>query len=298
MKYNKKRLSQMDRQNLKNIGENNFYFTRLMEIAISIFKWQNLPETIDSRYLELTLFRNGVCCFFRDDVIGDLALQCAVGGKLNVYNVPTRYEVVTPSGYFRALNEKNAVLIWNNLLHLPSNPQILDYAARLTKLDNLFDVNVNAQKTPILIKCDEKQRLTFKNLYLEYDGNSPVIFGDKSLDLNGFQVLKTDAPFLGDKILDLKNQIWNEALTYLGVTNVNFQKKERMIVDEVNRLQGGVIASRASRLKARQQACEKINKMFGLKIWVEYNDDLVKDIDNTDTNETEPESDGEGGVDE
>ena len=85
--------------------------------------------------------------------------------------------------------------------------------------------------------------------------------------------VKTDAPYVGDKIYQLKSQIWNEALTYLGISNTNFQKKERLISDEVSRNMGGVIASRYSRLDARKTAAEQINKMFGTKIEVYYKSD-------------------------
>ena len=113
----------------------------------------------------------------------------------------------------------------------------------------------------------------------KYEGNQPVIVGDKNLDDNGIQVLKTDAPYVGDKLTDLKVQIWNEALTYLGIPNVSFNKRERMIKDEVQRTQGGVVASRFSRLKAREEACEQINTMFGLDLSVHYNDELDASFD-------------------
>ena len=124
-----------------------------------------------------------------------------------------------------------------------------------------------------LVQATEQQRLTLLNLYKEVDGNSPVIFGDKNLDLNALKSINTEAPYVADKLYTLKTQIWNEALTYLGIANINSVKKERMITDEVTRNMGGVIASRYSRLQARKEACEKINKMFGLNISVEYRED-------------------------
>jgi hypothetical protein len=151
------------------------------------------------------------------------------------------------------------------------------FARRLSNLDRIIDVNANAQKTPVLIRASEKQRLTMMNLYKEYDGNAPFIFGDKNLDLNDLSVLKTDAPYVADKIYTLKTQIWNEALTYLGISNVNITKKERLITDEVQRNQGGTIASRYSGLDARKQAADKINKMFGSNIEVEYREDAIED---------------------
>lgn len=85
-------------------------------------------------------------------------------------------------------------------------------------------------------------------------------------------------------------------MTYLGISNINVQKKERLITDEVTRNQGGTIASRYSRLNARREACKKINEMFGLDIWCDYREDYQM-IDNADdTVKGEPNSDGEGGA--
>ena len=148
-------------------------------------------------------------------------------------------------------------------------------------MDRIIDVNANAQKTPVLIACTEQERLTMQNLYKEFDGNAPVIFGDKNLNTKGLSVLKTDAPYVADKLYTLKTQIWNEALTYLGISNINVQKKERLITDEVTRNQGGTIASRYSRLEARREAVEKINAMFGLDIEVNYREDFQQVGDDT-----------------
>ena len=147
------------------------------------------------------------------------------------------------------------------------------YSKRLYDLDRAIDVNAKAQKTPVLIQCDESQRLTMKNLYKQYEGNEPFIFGSKGLDANGLKVLQTGAPYVADKLYELKSQIWNEALTYLGISNTNVTKKERMISDEVIRNMGGTIASRYSRLESRRQAVEQINKMFNLNIEVNYRAD-------------------------
>lgn len=250
------------------------YAYRLMELSISLFEWKNLPEGIDERFLEMVLFTDGHAVFFKDDELGDyLALQCLINGKLNVYRIPIKRRAFAVNGYQKQLTDKDSVIIFNNMLHTNSWLDVKMFAKRLYNLDRIIDVNANAQKTPILIKGNEQQRLTLNNLYKEYDGNAPVIFADKSLDLNALQVLSTQAPYVADKIYQLKTQIWNEALTYLGISNVSFQKRERMVSDEVTRSQGGTIASRYSRLNARRQACEQINKMFGLNIECDFRED-------------------------
>lgn len=255
------------------------YYNRLTELSTAMFEWTGLPDTVDPRFLELGLFKYGQMVFFKDDVIGYLCLNAAVGGGFDVYGVPLKSRAYTPyNGYQMDVDIGNSVMVYNNYLRTNSCLDVQVYAKRLYNLDRIIDINANAQKTPILIKCSEQQRLTMKNLYKEYDGNAPVIFGDNGLNDGGFTVLTTEAPFVADKIYQLKTEIWNEALTFLGISNINVQKKERLITDEVSRNMGGVIASRYSRLNARQEACKKINALFGLNVWCEYRDDY-RDID-------------------
>lgn len=258
------------------------YYNRLMELSMSMFEWKNLPDTVDERYLELGLFSSGCMVFFKDDVIGELALNMTYQGGFDIYGEPTRRRAYSRYNQFQTtLNKDNSVIIWNNMLRTNSALDVQMFAYRLYNLDRIVDINANAQKTPVLITCDEKQKLTMKNLYMQYEGNYPVIFGDSNLDIKSLSVLKTDAPFVSDKIYDLKVKIWNEALTYLGISNINTTKKERMITDEVIRNQGGTIASRYSRLESRRRAVKKINKMFGLNITVDYREDYQStDIEN------------------
>ena len=255
-----------------NMRAYNFYFYRLLEMALSSFEWSGFPETIDSRYLELTLFTDGQAVYFRDDVIGDLALQTAAGGKYNIYGIPNNRRAFGANGYnFSDLNDRNSVIIFNNMLHSNSLPIALEYAEKLYDLDQAIIVNAKAMKTPVLLTCKEKQDLTLKNLYKEYEGNAPVIYARNSLDTGeAVKFLKTDAPYVADKLYLLKQQIWNEALTYLGITNTITTKKERMIVDEVNKNMGGTFASRFSRLAPREEAAEQINRMFGLNVSVKF----------------------------
>lgn len=265
------------------------YYNRLTELAISMFEWKNLPETVDPRYLEMCLFSDGMCVFFNDEVLGFLALQVAIGGQLNVYRIPIERRAYASNGYQMNLTEENSVIIFNNYLHTNSMLDVEMFSKRLYNLDRAIDVNANAQKTPILIQCDESQRMTMKNLYKQYEGNEPFIFGSKALDVNGLKVLQTGAPYVADKLYELKVQYWNEALTYLGISNINTTKKERMITDEVTRNQGGVVASRYSRLESRRQACRQINNMFGLDIWCDYREDFQDIQEVINENEEEEE---------
>jgi hypothetical protein len=260
------------------------YINRLTELAICMFEWKNLPASVDQRYLELHLFETGCMVYFDDDILGNLCLDCIANGRLGVYGDPILRRAYSGyNNYQKLLKESNSVIIWNNYLHTNSILDVKMFAKRLYNIDRIIDVNANAQKTPVLVQGTEKQRLTLLNLYKEFDGNSPFIFGDKNLDLSALKSIQTGAPYVCDKLYQLKTQIWNEALTYLGISNINIQKKERLITDEVTRNQGGTIASRYSRLESRRQAVKKINDMFGTNIEVDYREDF-QEVDNYDAN--------------
>lgn len=252
-----------------------FYYDKIKELSISVFEWQNMPEEIDTRFLELQLFERGAVVFFRDEEMDKfLCLPCAYMGKWNVYRIPIIRRAFASNGYNRKLEIDNSVLIFNNVLRTPSIRDCKLFAKRLALFDRVIDTNVSAQRTPVLIRCDEKERLSLLNLYKQYEGNEPFIFADKQLSARPIEAIRTDAPYVADQIYELKTRYWNEMLTFKGITNLNITKKERLITDEVNRSQGGTIASRYSGLIMRQQACEKINKMFGLDIWCEFREDI------------------------
>lgn len=268
------------------------YYNRLLELAINMYEWKGLPVSVDERFLELTLFSDGMAVFFRDEILGDLCLQCMIGGNLDVYRIPIRRTAYATNGYQAELDNTNSVIIFNNYTHTNSMLDIEMYARRLYEIERTIDVNVKAQKTPLVIRSTENQRLTLKNMYMQYDGNEPFIFGDKNLDMDGIKVLKTDAPYVADKLNILKRQIWNEALTYLGIENSNTEKKERLVSDEVTTNLGGVEAQRFCRLNARRQAAKAINKMFGLNISVDFRQEtqtVTRKEDGNETTETEVE---------
>ena len=191
------------------------YYNRLVELSIAMFEWHNLPDTVDPRFMELTLFTDGQAVFFKDDVVGFACLQNALGGNMDMYRIPKDRRAYAVNGFSANLTDKNSVIIWNNMLHTNSMNDVTMFAKRLYNIDRAIDVNTNAQKTPILIRCDEQQRLTLKNIYMQYDGNQPVIFGDKGLVDKPLDVMTTGAPYVADRLYELKTQYWNEALTYL-----------------------------------------------------------------------------------
>lgn len=251
------------------------YYDRLMELALNVFEWEGLPPTVDERFLELTLYNMGYCLYFNDEIIGNLALTCTIGGELDIYRIPIMRTAYAVNGYQRMCDTNDSVLIFNNYLHTPTILTIELFAKRLYEIERSIDTNVKAQKTPIALLASEQQRLTMLNLYMQYDGNEPFIFGDKNLDLDSIKAINTNAPYVADKLQILKHQIWNEALTFLGIENSNADKKERLVSDEVGSNYGNIEAQRNVMLNARRQAAKKINAMFGTQIEVKFRSGLA-----------------------
>lgn len=255
------------------------YYDRLMEIAISTIDYDGMPDDVDQRFLEYTLATRGMAVFYKDDMLDKyVALTTMIAPPLNIYNIPVNRTAFATNGYNYHCNNQDSVLIFNNYLRKPIISDLKYYAAKLYNIDRTIDVNVNGQKTPILIRCDENDRLGMENLYLEYDGNKPVIYGYKGLSEDSIKAIPTPAEYVSDKLYDLKLQVWNEALTFLGVANTTQYKRERVIKSEIETSQGQVIANRNVRVGIRQQACDKINRKFGLNITVQYSNPKYADL--------------------
>lgn len=260
------------------------YFNRLQELAINMYKWENLPDTVNERFLEYTLHQYGYAVFFEDEVIGYLALTAALGGPLDVYRIPIYRRAYAANNYQKELDNKDSIIIYNNYLHIPTFSTLILFARRLYEIERTIEINVKAQKTPVLLSCEESQELTMRNIYAQYDGNQPVILKYKNADISPLEVMKTDAPFVGNDLQVLKKQIWQEALSFLGIRSANTEKKERLITPEVENNVGNVEASRFVMLNARREAADKINRMFGLNIKVNFRGDEIN------------ETSGEGGA--
>ena len=275
------------------------YLNRLKEYALNMFEWINLPKTVDARFIELVLFEEGKINFFEDKLIGFLALRVNESGKQNVYNEFDKKYIYANNGFSRVRNLRNSVTIYNNYLRTPTYTTVNLYAIRLARVTRAIDLNIEAQKTPILITCPENQKLSLKNVYEQYKGNAPVIYTDSEFNLDSIKVLKTDAPLVVDKLTLYKHDIWNEVMTFLGVNNSNQDKKERLVANEVDANDEQIEQARFNMLDARKDACKKINDMFGLNIDVKFrNDNVQKAYEENKINKMFPDLKEEGADDE
>lgn len=281
------KIKEVDLAMLINNQTMNDYLNRLKLLACSLFTWKNLDKHCGfgaSRFLEQSLFEYGRACFLKDSEIGFMATNVNPSDTLNTYNLPTKVNAWSIT-YNKDYDFDDVVYILNNELELATSTSLQLFASRLYETERTIDVNLVAHKTPILIEGDTKTILTLKNVYMQYSGNTPFIFGNKQFDIsNKLNVLKTDAPYLIDKLELHKHEIWNEALTFLGINNANTDKKERLITDEVNANNDAINYYLNCFYKTRKDACERINEKYNLDIEIVMNKDLL-DLLNTNEND-------------
>lgn len=286
------------------------YLDRFKKLALSIFEWVNLPASMNSRYLEQSLYYDGMATLLKDNKYGFINTRCCSSGNINIYGLPTKlncysYEYNTIRTLYTGLpkiqsdamlnymENNECILVGNNWDMTPTCGSMELFALRLTEAERTADVNLKAQKTPVMVVVDERQRSLMENLYSQYDGNQPFIFGDnQQLTKDLLQAIKTDAPFLLDKLVDYKKEIWNEALTFLGINNIMVDKKERLITDEANSNNELINLNLQSMLAPRQEACKQFNEKFGLtgtnrEISVRVRSDLHNVIKNLESSITD-----------
>ena len=249
------------------------YLERFKKICLSMFEWVNLPESMNSRFLEQCLYYKGQAALLYDEEYGFINTQAVSNGYLNIYGLPTSLNCFS-FNYSKYRNlytgldgtvDKDCILVMNNWQRIPTATTIELFCQRLAEAEQVAAINIKAQKTPVLIVVDENQRLMMENLYSQYDGNRPFIFGDKNqLSENAIKSISTGADFIADKVMDYKKAIWNEALTFLGINNLSNEKKERLITDEASSNNELINLNLQSMLIPRQEAAKQFNKLFGL----------------------------------
>ena len=258
------------------------YLLRFKRIALSMFEWVNLPSSMNAQWLEYSLYYDGIASLLKDEKYGFINTRCTSNGKINIYDLPTllncySFEYHTQRRLYtgllgeitenrkKYLEDKQCILVQNNWDRMPTCGSMELFAYRLYEAQRTADVNIIAQKTPVIVIIDEKQRLLMENLYNQYNGNQPFIFGDtKQLSEDKLRAINTQAPFIADKVMDYKKEIWNEALTFLGINNIMVDKKERLVSDEANSNNELINLNLQSFLAPRQEACKQFNEKFGL----------------------------------
>ena len=251
----------------------------LRQLYSSVFRWNDMPKEIDMLVVERWLMDIGHVAFFRDAELDEfIILPFTYAGKLDVYGNPVDITVYGSNGYHRVLRRGEYVPIYDNLLKV-TNARILEtYSARMAEIDRVIDVNVAAQKTPVLIEGDSDTIDSVKTAYNQFNQNEPVIVSHKGVLQSTLSVYKTDAPVVFPQLQIQKKDMLDEILAFVGILNVGRYKSQHMIRSEVLAVNGLGFAERTVRNDPRDIAVTNINEMFGLNISVEYASDHGVDL--------------------
>ena len=271
-----------------NLEDYQIFKGRLFDLACGCFNFENLEENIDKPFIIRRFILEGRLLCFRDEILDKMIIYPFTNnGHLNEYNIPIeRHVVLANNGASYNLTDKDSVILRCNVSGT-SLARIIDYFARNIYLINrTIQININAQKTPVALQCNEDNRLSYENLLKDYQGNVPVIFGSRDLDLNQMKALNMNAPLVAPQLYELMANYWNEFLTFFGIPNVSLNKKERLITDEVQRTMGGILVSRQNFENQLKGDIDKVNKMFGTDIVFTWGVKPSKEdnIDNKDVN--------------
>lgn len=266
---------QLKENQLSNWRTYQMYLREMLTLAENVFEFENLPDFIDVSYLNKKLLRDGSIAFFKDEYLGVIALPYTVMGTLDIYQRPQKIMAIAPNGsYRRELNPDEYIIMYDNNGRYPLFLDITQYAERIALDTRTIDINILQQRTPRFWKTSSDKERSIRDIINNVDGLENTVLTYDDINLDDIQLILQPAPYVADKIDIQKEKLWNEFLRLIGVANMNFQKKERNIKDEVIASQGGTIASRYSRFEPRQKAIKQINEKFGTNINVRYYDGI------------------------
>ena len=278
---------QLKENQLSNWRTYQMYLREMLTLAENVFEFENLPDFIDVAFLNKKLLRDGSIAFFKDEYLGVIALPYTVMGTLDIYQRPQKIMAIAPNGsYRRELNPDDYIIMYDNNGRYPLFLDITQYAERIALDTRTIDINILQQRTPRFWKTSSDKERSIRDIINNVDGLENTVLTYEDINLDDIQLILQPAPYVADKIDIQKEKLWNEFLRLIGIANMNFQKKERNIKDEVLASQGGTIASRYSRFEPRQKAIKLINEKFGTNINVRYYDgiptsekDVIEDIE-------------------
>lgn len=282
------------------------YLERFKRIALSMFEWTNLPDSMDARYLERCLYYTGQAAMLYLEPYGYINTKSATSGKLNLYGLPTRIrcysygEINTSRRVFNGVSEAvaeingyeddtdddkstEAILVLNNWEGVATATSVELFAMRMAIAERAIDVNIRAQKTPFVLVTNQNKRLSMMNALDQVEKNAMALVVEQSqLDAESFKTLQTQAPYVADKLTDYKMRIWNEFLTFLGVDNIS-EKRERMISAETMSNNECVNLNMMAGLKPREKAAKEFNQKYGKNIEVKLRSDVYNIIKSTES---------------
>ena len=269
---------------ISNAKTTEMYKKQCTSLAENVFSFSNLLDSEKVKFLDMSFVNHELLCkgaiaWFMDEELGLLALPFMNVGALDLYGRPTKIQVIGKNGYTRMLDVGEYVIMYDNMSRIPLIFDVLQYSERLALIQRTIDINVKQQRTPRYWQVTTENKKSVMDALDGIDSMNDTVITYDGIDLGNINLTLAPAPYVTDKLSEEKDKTWNEFLRLIGICNTTYEKKERNIKDEVILSQAGTIASRYTRFNARQDAIDKINKMFDMNIEVGYYDGLPTSLD-------------------
>ena len=266
-----------------------YYMDMLFRKAMSIYKFENVPENWDYDYFVSVLLSQGFICV-TDTALGVIPLRCGLTG-LNVYEHPTTVIIANNVlGNLERTIDEDCTVIKMNYNYAPAVMPIINrYATLLSECDSSISVNLMNSKVAFIALCSSKQvAQSMKLMYDEISSGKPAVFvkGDQ---INGDNILYNHVKenFIAGDIQILKRKLMSEFLTEIGVNNTNTDKRERLTDNEVEANNGEIQLNAGYWFDNIKEGIALTNKMFGLNIEVKlkntFNTEEIEINDNPST---------------
>lgn len=253
------------------------YLDELLSLAVNRFRWVGLPETCDQRFLETQLTMKGMATICHAKNAPDIwqSLICSPQSPFDAYGNPTKWRA---SGYNQTDYEvdlSNGEIVYNSYTRCNIWNALEIFARKMAHYSRTEDINLTHQHKPWLLVAPQEKKMELVNIYKQIDGGEPAIMGDSNLYelVDKFKAIDTGVPLIVEDLARAKQNVFNDALLYLGIPHLAFEKGERMIEDEARANSAPTEIMLMNCLKARRDACDKLNMRFGLDINVYLNED-------------------------
>lgn len=241
-----------------------YYENLIMCMAMSRFRWLNLPPTCNERYLEWTLTLQGVAtiAFPKKQPGVFYSTQAVQQGPYNIYDNPTKWESFGNNNWRFYCDHSNGVLIYDNISRYPIMEGIRLYAEELSRIRIMRNNNRMQQLMPFLLTGPQEKEQDMRNIYKQVAGGEPAVIATNGIEGIEIAAIKTDVPYLAHEINEDEENTWKQIYTMLGLANVPF-KAERQTEDEIAAQKSPTQLTLMSFLAERRRAADKLNKRFG-----------------------------------
>ena len=249
------------------------YKTWCLKKLFGAFEFGGIPDEWDYDYMLTNLFIHGYIAI-TDTSAGVVPLRCGVTG-IDIFDHPTRaiFANAVLGNFERNLYGDNpatdCALVKIQYDYMGVMPIVDRYAALLALCDNSIAVNLRNSKVAFIgLVSSKQQAATFEKMYRDIDSGKPAVYAKKGDGLTTDDIYYNHVreTYIANDVQLLKQSIKNDFLTEIGLNNANTDKRERLIVDEVNANNDEVQANVQHWIDNIREGLKRANALFGLNL--------------------------------